>query len=60
MVMHDENGNNVFDMAGDTPSEGVGYSNITAPPTGPPDFQICKFRFDDDAVTKAIELYYFE
>lgn len=58
LAVHDENGNSTVDMNGDVPSEGVGYSNSTAPPTGPPDFEFCKFRFDSADETESVSVHY--
>lgn len=58
LAVHDENGNSTVDMVGDVPGEGVGYSNSSAPPAGPPDFEFCKFRFDSADETESISVHY--
>ncbi len=58
LAVHDENGNSAVDMNGEVPSEGMGYSNITAPPAGPPDFNFCKFRFDAADESQSISMHY--
>ncbi len=57
LAVHDENGNSTVDMVGDVPGEGVGYSNSSAPPAGPPDFEFCKFLFDSEE-TESISVHY--
>ncbi len=60
LVLHDENGNQQVDMAGEVPVEGIGYSNTSDAPQGPPVYETCKFTFNADNTVISIPVFYYE
>ena len=57
VIHHDENANNTFEMEGELPLEGWGYSNNVGQ-TDTPSYDAAAFTFDADTLSQKVRIVY--
>lgn len=59
LVIHDENLNQMMDLSGDCPLEGLGASNQDQPLSGFPVFDACRFQYGSELNEIYIPVFYY-